>query len=224
MELLNVARARSMWLFDINDLNPRGKSVLSDILEWLKNSYVFSKFPASINDQEAQTKALAFLQGNFQLREEFFIDVDLRLYNDGIIADTRSSTDDTDLFLNDVLESASKEFNLSYRPGLVRKKLYASEVNVRCDHPLSNLNPKLKAISDKLSTLVTTALPPLPPLVFDFSAISFWAELLTPTPVAFRFERKQNSSFSENRYYSSAPLQTPVHLSLLEELESILSG
>ena len=36
MELLNVQKARSVWLFDSNDLNPRGRSIGTDLFEWIK--------------------------------------------------------------------------------------------------------------------------------------------------------------------------------------------
>jgi hypothetical protein len=220
MELLNVAKARSIWLFDLNDLNPRGKHLIPELLDWLREAYAFLKFPASFEDQEADTKALAFLHGNFQLRDEYFIEADLRIYNDGLVADTRSSTDDTDLFLKDVVESATKEFSLNYQPSLIRKRLYASELNVRCDHALNNLNPKLEKLGRKLSSLAKTNLPAP---IFELSSIAFWTEPIQGAAgPSFRLERKLNTSLSENRYYSSAPLKTDEHLQLLQDIESLL--
>lgn len=220
MELLNVARARSIWIFDLNDLNPRGKSVGTDLLEWIKEAYGFSKFPQSTGDHEADTQALAFLDGTFQIREEFFISVDLRIYNDGLVADTRSSTDDTDLFLKDVLESAVKEFSLTYASDTVRRTLYLSELNVVCDRDLSLLNPRLHSIADKISRLSKSANPKPN---FAFSSLAFWAEPFAPNAEVFRFEKKQNTSASENRYYSSAPMMTSDHLDVLKEIEASLT-
>lgn len=219
MELLSTVKARAIWLLDINDLNPRGKD-LGDLIDWIKDAYSFAKAPSSITDFEKDTNALAFLNGNFQLRDEFFINVDLRIYNDGLIADTRSSTKDSDVFLADLLTSAAKEFNLVYKPDMVHTKLYLSELNVRCGHALNKLNSQLQAFAEKLSKVAKVPTPPR----FELSALGFWdgEMLLKGNANTFRFERKVNMPPSENRYYSSAPVHTDEHLDLLNDLESIL--
>jgi len=216
MELLSVIRARAIWLFDINDLNPRGKRIAPEMLEWLKECYSFSKVPSSIDDLD-ETKALAFLNGSFQIIPENTISVDLRVYNDGVVADSRSSTKDSDKFIDEVLRSATKQFDLVYSPEMIRKRLYLSELNVRCKSTLQRLNPKLKAFGDKISPLVNGDV--------ELCSIAFWAEQKTTAPFSlFRFERKLNAAFSEHRYFAAAPLQTDDHLKLLDELESILAG
>jgi len=219
MELLNVVRARSTWLFDLGELNPKGKSVFPELLEWLKDLYNFSKAPASATDLD-ETKALAFLGGTFQVREEIFIDVDLRIYNDGVIADTKSSTDDSDAILADVLKSAAMEFKLNYHPDALKRILYVSEINVTTPHSLERLNPKLNAVAAKISS----ALSELGVQPFELASIAFWPDQVTSSPVAhFRLERKLHVPYSHNRYYSIAPLATPKHLEVLSDIEKIAS-
>jgi hypothetical protein len=218
MDLLNVVKARSIWLFDINDLNPRGKSIFPELVTWLKDNYSFSKVPSSMTDFD-DTKALAFLDGQFQAKEEIFLSVDLRVYTDGLIADTRSSTRDTDAFLKDVLDSATREFTLSHGSDVTRRTLYASELIVRCMRSLNGLNPKLMDFCEKISALahVQNKSP------FETFGINFWNAIPTPNGAQhFRFERKLNVPGSENRYYSLAPLQTEDHLALLNEFETLL--
>jgi len=215
MELLSVIKARSIWLFDANDLNPRGKRIYPELLSWLKECYNFLKIPSSLDDLD-ETKALAFLNGSFQTSPENIIGVDLKIYNDGVVVDTRSSTKDNDKFIDEMLSSAAKQFDLVYSPEMIRKRLYLSELNVRCKRTLQDLNPKLKAFTDKISQLVNGEV--------ELCSIGFWAEQNTPAPLApFRFERKLNAEFSEHRYYAAAPLQTDDHLKLLDELENILA-
>jgi hypothetical protein len=212
MELLNVVTARAVWLFDINELNPGGKSVFSDLLDWLKESYGFEKFPSSVTDVD-ESKALSFSRGTFQVREEIFVDLQLKIYNDGLIADTWSSTRHSEAFLADALESVSREFNLAYRPEIVRKKNYLSEVNVRSTMNLLDVNPKLAEFSQEISRLANYE--------FEFAGISFWPRQSIPpgTTPAFSFERKTNSDRDEHKYFSRAPIHTDEHLKLLEELE-----
>jgi hypothetical protein len=220
MELLNILRARSIWLFDMNDLNPRGKSLFPELIEWLKDNYSFTKVPSSSTDFD-DTQALAFLGGHFQAKEEIFISVELRIYTDGLIADTRSSTTDTDAFLKDVLDSAMREFTLTHGSEITRRTLYHSELTVRCDRSLNMLNPKLVSFCEKISSL--TSVKNKAP--FETFGISCWTNPETPTGLQqFRLERKLNVPFSENRYYSTAPLQTEDHIALLNEFENILAG
>ena len=215
MELLSVIRARSIWLFDFAELNPAGKKITAEFLGWLKEYYNFSKAPSSAQDLD-ETKALAFLDGSFQIKPDTLA-VDLRIYNDGFVADTRSTTDSSNEFLNDLLGNAASQFGLGYKPEKIRRRIYLSELSVKCDKSLEDACPKLKAFADR----VTTALG----RPTKFSSVAWWTDPETQTAIAqFRFERKYGAAFSDQRYYSVAPLRTDDHLELLQELEGILSA
>lgn len=216
MELLSIQRARSIWLFDADDLNPRGKNLGAKLIDWLRATYHFTRVPANVSDLD-ETKALYYAGGQFKARSEP-IDVELRIYTDGIVGDTRSSTKDTDAFLSNVLQSAANEFSLPYKPELVRRKLYVSEVTVKCIRHLAVVNPKLSDFSAKLTRAIGAKSP------LELASIGFWPDVV-PNPGAsvFRFERKWGAEFSDNRYYTRAPLQTDKHLELLQQLEDALS-
>ena len=215
MELLSVQRARSIWLFDTYDLNPRGKEIGAALIDWLKAAYHFTKAPENVNDLD-DTKALYYAGGQFQAKKEL-ISVELRVYNDGIVGDTRSSTEDTDSFLSDVLECAAKEFNLPYKPSTIRRKLYVSELTVKTEGTLATINSKLAAFAGKLA-LTTGAKSSV-----QLAGIAFWPDEPNPGASVFRFERKWGAEFSENRYYTRAPLQTAQHLEVLQELEDAIA-
>jgi hypothetical protein len=200
----------------MNDLNPRGKVIALELLEWLRDSYSFSKAPSAINDLD-ETKALTFTGGSFRVDADDTIEVGLRVYNDGFVADTRSSTKESDAFLDNVLRSAAKKFKLSYKPEIVRKKNYLSELNVKSDEAaLNDYDAKLRGFADKLSSSFGGKV--------ELCSLGFWTDHTTPQDFSsFRFERKYNTSFSEHRYYTMAALQTNVHLKLLNELEDVLA-
>ena len=223
MELLSIVRARSIWLVDMQDLNPRGKHIESELIEWLRDNYHFSKSPSSVSDFDPQTKTLTLTQGSFQAREEFFISVDLNIYHDGLVADTRSSTKDADAFLEDVLNLAVRDFSVVYKPEMIRQKLYLSELNVRSERPLNSLNPKLHEFARRISSMLGTQNT----IPCEFASIGFWPDPASTGRVSisnFQFERKANTPFSERRYYSRAPLHTDDHLKLLDEFEDLLVG
>jgi hypothetical protein len=221
MKLISVTGARSIWLFDINDLNPRGKDVNSELLDFLKEAYFFSKVPKSPTDLDPTKKSLKFEGGRFQIKEEIYISVNLEIYNDGFVADSRSSTRDTDKFVEDLLSLAAKEFSLSYDPSMIRSKMHVSELTVRMDTVLFDLNPKLVNFANTISAMCGLEVPP-----FECTLLGFATDLAESRlkPSGFAIERKLGAPFSEKRYYTKAPVHTDEHQELLIELERILSN
>jgi len=213
MELLNVGTARAVWLFDVNELNPRGKTFLPDLLEWLKDAYKFESSPSSVTDLDKESKTWSFVRGSFQVRDEIFVDVSLKIYTDGLVADTWSSTHDSEAFLADVLKSASEEFNLAYKPETVRRKNYLSDVNVYSTMDLLTVNPKLAQFAEKISRLVNHE--------FEFAGLDFWPRQFYPLNEisSFSLVRKLKTDRDEHKYFSRAPFHTDDHLHLLEEIE-----
>ena len=214
MELLNVITARAIWLFDLNELNPRGKSFFSDLLDWLKDSYNFDKAPSSTTDLDKDTKAWSFVRGSFQVGDEIFVDVNLKVYIDGLIADTWSSTRDSEAFLADAVKSASEEFHLAYRPEIVRVKNYLSEINILSTVNLPAVNPKLGELAEEISRLAGHE--------FEFAGLAFWPRQRSYPPrdiAAFSLERKLKTDRDEHKYFSRAPFHTDDHLHLLEQIE-----
>jgi hypothetical protein len=201
MELLNINTARATWL------------------EWLKETYHFDKAPSSITYLDATTNALSCERGQIQIKEEIFVDINLKIFNDGIVAETQSSTHDSDSFLEDVLKLSAKDFSLTNRPTMIRNKVYFSELNVECPKNLNGMNPKLAEFAAKITRLVPSKIENR----FDFAAIGFWPTIAVPHIVLgpFRFERKLHTYPSENKYYSTAPFHTDDHLKMLDEFETI---
>ena len=219
MKLLSVNLARSVWLGHISDLNPRGLNVYSLVIPSLIEAYKFKKYPLP---QEVldDSVGIKFENGEFITKKDNPIRVNLTFYNDGLIADTQSSTDDTDDFLDEVLTHYSEDFDAPRYEDVITRRNYVSQIYVTTDKSLELINPKLKEISNYLSKNVVG----FEEVSYETGGISFWANQKRRTnPIAFSLERAIYSPFSENRYYSVSPLQTEKHLKLLSKLESILS-
>lgn len=232
MKIIQVRLARAIWLFDLQDLNPGGKAIFGDLIEWIKDSYSFKIAPNSnvIGAGVAATPAIPgnqppvgieFQQGHFQAREEIFVEIGkLTLYNDGIVVDSSSSTTNSDLFAQDLIQSAVREFALTFDKDTVRKRLYVSELIVRSDLSLEVINPRLTAFSRRIKEAIPEESKPQ----FQIGGISFWSE---PNDAGqhrmFTLERQLGKASGEHRYFSRAPLTTDEHLGLLEELEQILT-
>jgi len=222
MKVINVAGARSVWLFDINDLNPRGKDIMPELLEWLKDNYHFDKAPTSIEQLDEKTKALKFERGRFQIKEEIYITVGLEIYNDGIVAYSNSSTRDSEAFAEDLLSFTAKEFSLPYDPEIIKAKMQTSELIVRLDSPLNNLNPKLLNFAAKVTSLCGYSDVPQ----FEVSGIGFGNDPVRSRLklAGFMVERQNNTEYAQNRFYSKAPVHTDQHEELLMDFEGILAG
>lgn len=224
MQLLSVLTARAMWFIDLRDVNPRGRALRDTLFPALADKYNFAKYPYDTDDNHPteDNPGFKFLEGEFHDSAGVEVMVSLTIFDDGFVADTRSSTRDSEDFLEEVLQWAIRDFGLVYRPEMVRRKAYVSELNVTPLHSLSGLNPKLAQFAGRLTSLVFA---PDEPWRFDAAGLFFAADpILASKPGGFRFERRLDAPFSTNRYYTQAPVQTDVHLELLEEMESILGG
>lgn len=221
MDLLNVRTARSIWLFDVRDLNPTGLSAIP-FLSAIKDRYhflVWPKDPEDLSWTASSAKGIRFVDGSFAI-ENRLRNVSLTFYNDGIIADTGSNTTDTDLFLGDVLAFTARHFGVEYCPSLVHKKQYLSELMIRPQCDLSMVCQKIGRLAEILNAVPGDALK------YQWFGFELRADPLPGTgPVTgFKFEREVGIPAVQNRYYSLALLPTDDHLRLLNEFEQIMVG
>ena len=218
MKLISVSLARSIWLFPMIDLSPRGKSFLP-VYSLLMEKYKFLKIP-KLTELDWQ-KGLKFEEGSFSDAQGEQLHVTLTVYTDGVVADTRASTDASNAFLEDLLTSVSNQFGYSPHQQIVRRKVYLSELYLQLDSKLLTIHPNMPALAHDLASELSLVQPPQLTFDFVFNLVSDPG----PTgliPLAFRLERAAGFAFSENRYFSSAPLPTQAHLDFLEKVEQAL--
>jgi len=212
MKLLSINLARSIWLGNLLDFNPKGKS-LYPVIPALINLYKFKKFPSQ-TDIPDPNEGIKFEEGEFKNSEGNVIGINFNIYTDGLVVDTRSSTQDSDTFLSEVLMRLSEDFNLPGNENIIKRKIYLSQLNITTDNSLDLINPRLKELSKYLSDNLSYH--------FETGGIHIWPDQTTTSkPAPFTFERVLNIPFAEKRYFSSAPLPTDKHLELLNKLEKI---
>ncbi len=219
MKLQSVNTARSVWLFPTADLNPKGKSLVP-ILYHLTQRYKFTRYPA-IGEQKAD-KEIKLENGQFTGTTGEAISVELTLFSDGVVADTRASTDDSDSFLHDVLTWLCNEHGFLDYGETKPKKIYVSELFVTCEQSLGYLTQALADFRGEVAR-------------HDFGygrhPIEVTGMVFGPDPqnttlrsFTFTFERVLNVPFAQNRYFSSSPFRTETHLDFLNKLEKFLSS
>lgn len=219
MELLAVRTARLITLFPTEELNPRGRAVIFDVAPALVERYNFLKHPQNFEEFDEQ-KGITFEGGRWN---DLAIDR-ITIYTNGILVDTRSSTDDSEKILVDALSWAAESFGFVYKPEMIKQRLYLSELLVRSEVALNALNPKLKVLSEWLSKTVSNILGQ--PLNYEAVGIGFNFDPFATkhTPTSLRIERLSEATFSENKYYTTAPLPTNEHIKFLEDFEAALKG
>ena len=221
MKLFCVELARTVWFFDLAALNPSGRS-LTKLLTDLVTRYQFKKYPTNIFDLNSE-KALRFEEGEFMNKEGNVISVSLGIYNDGVVSDTRSSTDDSIAFFKDVLSWIKAEHNLEFASENIVETGYVSQLTLISDKKLAALNPKLESFIARLSAEMKDR--DGKPRPYHIGGITLWGEDggKPNANAPFKFEQRLGRPLSENKYYSQAPVSTGKHMELLAELEEILS-
>lgn len=214
MKLLAVNSARAIWLVPTAFLNPRGRYLIPIAIE-LMGRYRFATTPDA-KDLSTRPLEAKFENGSFNDASGNPIYASLSLHEDGLIAETRSSTDESERFLDEVLSALSTEYQLPHYKDLGVQRLYVSEVVVEMSMPANIFSNRLLPFVEKLRGGSSNN----PGVPMDLIALAFGPDpTVTKKTASFRIERLVNSAFNENRYVCSAPLRTSEHLELLSALE-----
>jgi hypothetical protein len=216
VKLLAVNSARAIWLVKTIFLNPKGRSLVPAIVG-LAGRYKFSKLPSS-ESLTTQPLDMKFENGVFIGTNSEPIAVNLSIYEDGLIAETRASTEEADQFLNDALSWASEEYGLPHYSNLIVDKAYASELIVQLDLSNSIFGGKFAEFSTRLRRGISNN----PKIPMEVTAFHFSPDpALTKKTAPFRIERLANVPFERNEYFSTAPVPTSEHTEILTLMERL---
>jgi hypothetical protein len=196
------------------ELNPDGRVFMPEVVERLAKECRFIKYPQKPEDFSGD-KGIIFEAGTFKGQN---IDK-IIIFPGGIVLDTREGTDASERTLALLLEWGADEFGLAYRPEMLKRRVYVGSLVVTSEVPLLEVNPVLRHISTVVTQEMEACLGR--PLPYEPTALAVGYDKLNTsfTPTAFTLERREGLPFSDNKYYSNAPLKTQVHLQLLEAIE-----
>lgn len=221
MELQSVSLARCLWFIHTSDINPHGLNLWNTLFPALLETYGFVGFPKKEDrlnpNREPGDK---FTGGTFRNSQGLDVAISFTSFDDGFVADTQSTTRDSEDFLLELTGWIVKDFGLRFTTDMIYRRGYVSELFVKSEHEFSGLKPELRAFAERVSELIPA---PEMPVEYRLSGMSFSPNnnvAIKPSP--FILERAADTLFSENRYYSKAPFHTDVHLELLDELEQML--
>ena len=214
MELLSVLMARALAWVEPTELNPRDAVFYPDLARALIARYNFQKFPQKLEDFD-ETKGVTFATG----RLGDSVIEQLVIYTYGIVLDTRSSTQESKRLLEEALQWGSDELGLAYKPSMIRRWQYLSHVTFRSDVPLEGVHTAFQKLANSMTKQVLELTGE--DLKYELSAFFVdYDQLARKHPLGrFSIQRRDNTPFSENKYFSDAPLPTDMHIKLLEEFE-----
>ncbi len=187
-------------------------------IEAMKLRYNFLKSPLDGPIPPPGNDSIKFENGAFEGKNGVVQITSITIHGDGVVIDTRSSTDDADSFMEDVVIWASTEYGLPSISELPVNRIYVSELNVIFKRAPAIFNTKLAPFLEEVSSAIGDEKKG------NAEFLSFQLgtdQTRSNKPAIFRIDREQNVPIEENRYYSFAPTKTDVHLKLLETLEKL---
>ena len=216
MELIAIALARVVAFLEVQGLDPIGKASFPAALKSVADRYCFLKTPQSLADIDF-AKGVEFGVGKLG---EINIDK-MTIYGNGLFVDTRSSTDDADRVLEDFLGFVTRQFGASVKPS--RRNL-VSHIIFRSSLRLALLNPLLEPFAARFTSVVSRELGQ--PVQYETTAFVLGPDFsqIKLEPIPFTLERRVQVPFSDNAYFSSAPVHTKEHLEILRDIEASLSA
>lgn len=194
-----------------------GTPYIPDLLHAIADRYSFQKFPVSFEEIASETRIFQMGKwNNLQIDE-------LGIYNDGVIAAAPSSTDVTNGIVDDLFNFVIGEYDFEITS---RREFrhYESAIVIELPKNITNRFLGMYELSRNLTDFQVSY--DLPDYKFETARLGSFVDATLHTgriPLGFSLERRAGESFKDNRWYSSAPLKTEDHLTLLDNLEQSLS-
>jgi hypothetical protein len=216
MKLSAVVLARSLAFVETFDMNPQGGIFLPDVVRGIVEKFGFMKFPQKLEEFD-DMKGVDFIGGKWGnvVVEKF------TLYRNGLLLDTRVSTKESQRVLLEGLGWATATFGFKFDPKMISRWGFLSNLTFHSDCPfLLKGNFAVERLNERVYNAVSKPSgdeTPWEPIV-----LTLHSEQLPRKPVtaAFTIQRRAETLFSENKYYSEAPLPTETHLAILESFEA----
>jgi len=215
MDVTAITKARAIAFMELDALAKGGKVRFSDCIQPLVERYDFKRFPTKPEDFDLDQSGVRFESGKI---EGLLID-SLTIYSGAFVLDTLSSTNDSKAMLLDLFTWGSTELGLSYEEPLIRRWGYISDIVFQSDIALLELQStplqKLAAKTSDFTKQIFDGLEYVPSEV----RIGHDPAVRQHAIASLQIAHRTNTLFSDNIFFSEAPLPTHLHLQFLSEFE-----
>jgi hypothetical protein len=195
-----------------------GSAYIPHVNKLMHERFGFLGLPKSLEEMDGN-KGIKFMHGNFN---GITIDL-LEVFNDGLVVHTKTNTNQADRFIDGLIDTVKKELNFVPQEIPHRSRMYISELEVSLDKDIAGAFKNFSKVAELITASISELADETPSmqgtgLVFNYDVTK------SPhiKPVRFTLERRAESAFDTNLYFSSAPLPTDAHLSVLQEIERAL--
>lgn len=180
--------------------------------------YSFQKFPKALEEFD-ESKGVEFYEGKISGR----VIQKLTIFSTLIAVETRSNTLDSRRILEDALTWGAEKFGLKYSPGMIKRFAYVSNLSFYSDAPILGANSALANLAERTSGAVSEIWQE--PIQYQPMSVAIGHDPLARKYgiAPFSITRRAESRFSDNKYFSEAPLPTDVHIKFLEQFEVEIS-
>ncbi|PSH05515.1 MAG: hypothetical protein CXZ00_02190 [Acidobacteria bacterium] len=214
MRLDAVLVARFLGFVELAQLNPGGRVFFPNVIGAMVERFNFQKYPTKLEDFD-ESKGIEFAEGRWNGTNV----PRLTIYNNGFLVDTQTSTNDSERVLFESLEWAKQKFGITFTPGMIFRKRYLSDLLFYCEAPILNWFMPVENLNLNLANVASHVLGEQ--LAYSSIRVDLdFERYQRNAPIApFTIQRRLEFAFSDNMYFSEAPLPTEDHKRLLEQFE-----
>jgi hypothetical protein len=215
MQLSAIITSRALAFIDVNEILSGGNIYLPDLSKILASEFNFQKVP---------TKPEEFNLGDgveFKLGKNKKVVIErVAIFYGLVLLETKSTTEVSQQTLMELFRTVFSKMNISFSEELIKRWAFISFVTFYTDFPLlTQYSDPLKSLAEKITKAVSQ--------IFDEDLkyepleikIGHDPNLRKNDIASFTIQHRLGTRFSENKYYSEAPLPTELHLQLLQEFE-----
>lgn len=216
MKINAIRAARAIWLVPAAFLNPSGR--YAD-MGAVKERYSFQKYT---QDMQASEKdgSIGFANGRFEGKDGSIEILSCEIHADGIVVETRASTDESESFILDLTTWATKEMAFANTEDLSIRKIYASELNFSLSKPPAFFNPALDDFLEAANAVTGNEING----PSDFLGLELGTDSSrNKNQQRFTIAREIHTAIGSNRYYSFASTTTHQHIAILEKLDQLVT-
>ena len=209
-----VLLGRVLGFIEIADLISGGKISVPELVRRLTERYSFEQFPKTFEQLDVK-KGIEFHEGfSGEYPIQKFV-----IWDTLLAVETRVSTDVSKSIMEDILIWSSKDLGFNYKPASIKRFAYISDVTFFSDAPLLNMHNAVNNLAVRSSAALSHIWQE--PVQYEPLIVSVGHDPTTRKyPIApFSIEHRSEARFSENKYFSEAPLPTDIHLKMLEQFE-----
>lgn len=209
-----VVLARVLAFIEYADLISGAKASAGELVQKLAERYKFAKYPKTAEELELG-KGIEFLEGtsgSYPIQK-------LVVWDTLIVVETRISTAVSKTIIEEMLSWGAKEFGLNYPSTPIKRFAYISDVTFYSDVTILDVNPAVSKLAQQCSAALSDIWQE--PVIYEPFTVRVGHDPSSrKNPIApFMIEHRQETKFSEHKYFSEAPLPTDTHWELLEQFE-----